>query len=125
MFTFNFQGPLIHKWAQPLTGTLHMQHVIMRAQYGCPKCMHTTATCQSPKIKVYEGAQEGISLHHAFGKSFGEAKAAGNKCKRQMGEPFPTCQGPWGTCIRYQGCTHRFVSFQGLCVETDWERLCL
>jgi len=68
MFMFNFQGPLIHKWAQPLTGTLHMQHVIMRAQYGCPKCMRTTATWHSPKIKVYEGAQEGISLHHTWKK---------------------------------------------------------
>ena len=59
-------------------------------------CMHAciTSSSHSPKITW---AHKGIS--HAFEKDFEVAREAillANKCKRQMGEPLSTCQGPWG-----------------------------
>ena len=85
-----------------------MQHANMHTQftnmrYACVKCMCTTFTSHSPKIKVHESAYKGISLHHVLLEKSEDFEVAekpsslGNKCKGQMGEPLPTCQGPWGT----------------------------
>ena len=102
-------------------------------QYACTKCVRTTATWHSPKIKVHGYKPQGVfpshasqfmdinhkgfSIHHATEKDFEvveKPSPLGNKCKGQMGEPLPTCQGAGVRCIRYQGCTHRSQT-------TDWE----
>ena len=65
-------------------------------------CMHNmnvqqacaTSSMHNPKAKVYKSDHKGISIH-----DFEVAKKRslfGNKCKEQMGEPIPTCQGPMG-----------------------------
>ena len=78
-----------------------VQHALMQAQYACAKCMRTTATWHSPKIKVHDArTHKGISLHTFLEKTFEVAEKPsplGNKYKRQMAEPLPACQGPWGT----------------------------
>ena len=55
---------------------MHVQHAVMHACVNPPSC--------------------------TFGKDFELAekpRMLGNKHKGQMGEPLPTCQGPWDTAI--------------------------
>ena len=47
-----------------------MQQAVMQAQYACAKCMRTTDTWHSPKIKVHCWAHKGISLYTLLGKHF-------------------------------------------------------
>ena len=59
------------------------------------KCMHTTATWHSPTST----STRGFSCITPWGKDFEVAEKPSsleNKCKGQMGEPLPACQGPWG-----------------------------
>ena len=80
--------------------TCPIYHAVMQSQYARVKCMRSTATWHSPKIKVHGWAHKGISLHHTLGKDFEVAEKPsllGNKYKGHIGEPLPTCQGPWGT----------------------------
>ena len=37
-----------------------VQHAVMQAQYACAKCMRTTATWHSPKIKVHDEPTRGF-----------------------------------------------------------------
>lgn len=70
-----------------------------------------------PKIKVHGLAHKGISLLCVLlGKTL-KLQAKHNNA-RDKWENLPRVD-------RYQGCTHSFGSSQGLCVEADWEKVCL
>ena len=64
--------------------------------------VHYTFTSNSPKIKVHEWSYKGFSSIMRFWRSqktfevSEKPNSPGNKCKRQMGESLPSCQGPWG-----------------------------
>ena len=76
-----------------------VQHALMQAQYACAKCMRTTATWHSPKIKVQDEPTRGFPSITFLEKTFEVAEKPsllGNKYKGQMAEPLPACQGPWG-----------------------------
>ena len=68
---------------------------LMQAQYACAKCMRTTATWHSPKIKVHDEPTRGFPSITFFNKTFEVAEKPsplGNKYKGQMAEPLPACQ---------------------------------
>ena len=76
-----------------------VQHALMQAQYACAKCMCTTATWHSPKIKVQDEPTRGFPSTTFLEKTFEVAEKPsqlGNKYKGQLAEPLPACQGPWG-----------------------------
>ena len=69
---------------------MYAQHVVMHP------CMHNIQLTQ-PKDQM--SPQGDLPSPHTFEKDFEVAREAiplANKCKGQMGEPLPTCQGPWG-----------------------------
>ena len=78
-----------------------MQHALMQAQYACAKCMRTTATWHSPKIKVHDEPTRGFPSTRSWKRLLkllrSQAHLETNIRDMQMAEPLPACQGPWGT----------------------------
>ena len=86
------------------TRNMHMQHAVMHAQYACAKCMctiHSPQTVQRSKFmnEPTRGFPSIMCFCMEKSEDFEVAEKPslpGNKCKRQMGESLPSCQGPWG-----------------------------
>ena len=116
---------------------MHAQHVLYQHVFAvcqqaiCIATCHYACMCniqhESPKIKVHGLAHKGISLHTHFWRRLcrcWEAKPAWKQIVRDRWESHSQpAKGPEVHCNRYQGCTHRFGSFQGQCAEADWEKL--
>ena len=65
------------------------QHAVMHPQYGCTTSMCNIQHAQR-KDEVHRLAHKRVSLHDALLEKTLKLR---NKCKRQMEEPLPTCQG--------------------------------
>ena len=105
-----------------------VQHALMQAQYACAKCMRTTATWHSPKIKVMMSPQGDFPPYHVLAWKRllkllrSQAHLETNIRDRWQNHSQPA-KGPGVRCIRYQGVCQS--ESQELCAETDWEKLCL
>ena len=97
-----------------------VQHALMQAQYACAKCMRTTATWHSPKIKVHDEPTRGFPSTRSWKRLLkllrSQARLETNTRDRWQNHSQPA-KGPGVRCIRYQGICQS--ESQELCAETD------
>ena len=105
-----------------------VQHALMQAQYACAKCMRTTATWHSPKIKVHDEPTTGFPSTRSWKRLLkllrSQARLETNTRDRWQNHSQPA-KGPGVRCIRYQGCTHVWQFPRATDMTDNWEKLCL
>ena len=100
--------------------TMHMQYANM--QYPCATLVCIIQHAQPKDQSSWISPQGDFPPLYAFGEDFEVANLPGNTIMLGTnGRTTPNLP----RVVRYQGCTHSFGSSQWLCVEADWEKVCL